>query len=211
MQEYLTATPVASIIFVITLIGSLFAFSNEELYGRLMMHPYSVYRGKSVYTLITSGFIHRDWMHLIFNMVSYYAFAFYLERLIGHWQFGLLYFVSMILSDLPSVAKHRNDYNYYSLGASGAISAVLFSFILFDPMSGLYILPFPFAIPAIVFGPLYLLYCTYASKYSQDNINHDAHLFGALSGLMITIALYPKVIPFFLHQVIAVVQPLLHR
>ena len=211
MQEYLSATPVASFIFIVTIIGSLFAFSNEELYGKLMMHPYSVYRRKNVFTLITSGFIHKDWMHLFFNMLSYYFFAFALERIIGHWQFGVLYFVSMVLSDLPSVVKHKEDYWYHSLGASGAISAVLFSYILFSPMTTLMIMPLPIPIPAIIFGPLYLIYCSYASKYSRDNINHDAHLFGALSGLMITIALYPKVVPFFLHKVIAAVQPLLHR
>jgi len=209
-MEYLSATPVASFIFVITIITSLLAFSNQDLYGKLMMHPYSVYRKKHVYTLITSGLIHKDWMHLLFNMLSYFFFAFQLEATIGHWQFGVLYFVSMILSDLPSVAKHREDYWYHSLGASGAISGVLFSYILFSPMSMMMIMPLPIPIPAILFGVLYLVYCSYASKYSRDNINHDAHLYGALSGIMITIAMYPKVVPFFFHQLSGVIQSHLH-
>jgi membrane associated rhomboid family serine protease len=211
MQYYLSITPVASFIFIITIIASLFAFSNEELYGKLMMHPYSVYRGKNVFTLITSALIHKDWMHLFFNMMSYYFFAFELEKLIGHWQFAVLYFVSMILSDLPSVVKHKDDFWYHSLGASGAISAVIFSFILFFPMMDMYIMPFPFKIKAIIFGPLYLVYCTYASKYSRDNINHDAHLFGALSGIMITIAMFPKVVLLFSHQITEAVQSLMHQ
>src|SRR3978361_680253 len=105
-MEYLSLAPVASIIFVITIITTLLAFSNEDLYGKLMLHPYSVYRGKNLYTLITSGLIHKDWMHLFFNMLSYYFFAFQLEPVLGHWQFGLLYTVSLILSDLPTVRKH---------------------------------------------------------------------------------------------------------
>ena len=95
-MEYLLFAPVASFIFVITILTTLVAFSNEELYGKLMMHPYSVSRGQHIYTLITSGLIHKDWMHLFFNMLSYYFFAFPLEATIGHWQFGVLYVVSLI-------------------------------------------------------------------------------------------------------------------
>src|ERR1700760_1195613 len=109
MGEYLSAAPVASFIFAITIIWSILAFSNESLYGRFMLHPYSVYRRQHVYTLITSGFIHKDWMHLLFNMLSFYFFAFQLEAIIGSWQFGMLYVVTLILSDLPSVAKHKDN------------------------------------------------------------------------------------------------------
>jgi len=204
-MEYLSIAPVASFILIITLITSLLAFSNEELYGKLMMHPYSVYRKQHVYTLITSGLIHKDWMHLFFNMLSFYFFAFNLEATIGHWQFAVLYFVSMVLSDLPSVVKHKSDYWYHSLGASGAISAVVFSAILYYPMNKIMIMILPIPMPAIIFGVLYLIYCSYASKYSKDNINHDAHLFGALSGIMITVMLNPKVIGIFLHQITAAI------
>jgi membrane associated rhomboid family serine protease len=210
-MEYLTLTPMASIIFVITIITTLLAFNNEELYGKLMLHPYSVYRRKNVYTLITSGLIHKDWMHLLFNMLSYYFFAFQLETILGHWQFGVLYIASLVLSDLPSVAKHKADYWYHSLGASGAVSAVLFSYILFSPMSMMMIMPLPIPIPAILFGVLYLVYCSYASKYARDNVNHDAHLYGALAGIMLTIAMKPAVVPYFLHQITMVIQSLLHR
>jgi membrane associated rhomboid family serine protease len=201
MEQYLAIAPVASFIFVITIVTTLITFSNENMYGKLMLHPYNVSRGKHLYTLITSGFIHKDWMHLLFNMLSYYFFAFQLEATIGHWQFGLLYIASLILSDMPSVVKHKNDFWYHSLGASGAVSAVVFSAILFNPVAKMYIMPLPITIPAVLFGILYLVYCSYASKYSRDNINHDAHLFGALSGLMITIIMYPKVVPFFIHQI----------
>jgi len=186
------------------------AFSNDNLYANLILHPYSVSRRHRIYTLITSGLIHNDWMHLFFNMFSYTFFAFNLERELGHWQFGLLYFVSLILSDLPTVYKHRNDDWYHSLGASGAVSAVVFSAILFHPIDKMYMMFIPIGIPAVIFGALYLVYCSYASKHSRDNINHDAHMFGALSGLLITIVLMPHVVHGFIEQITEGVQSLLH-
>jgi membrane associated rhomboid family serine protease len=209
-MEYLMMAPVASFIFVITILTSIMAFSNENLYGNMVLHPYSVYRKQRVYTVITSGLIHNDWMHLFFNMLSYYFFAFQLEAVLGHWQFGLLYVASLILSDLPTVYKHKNDDRYHSLGASGAVSAVIFSAILFNPLAKMMIMPIPIGIPAVLFGALYLVYCSYASKYGRDNINHDAHLFGALSGLLITIVLYPHIVNSFLMEISGGVQSLFH-
>lgn len=200
MEQYLAAAPVASIIFVLIIITSLLAFSNENLYSKLMLHPHSVYRGEKTYTIVTSGFIHKDWMHLFFNLFSYYFFAFNLERYLGHWQFGMLYLGSLVLSDLPSIFKHRNDFWYHSLGASGAISGVIFSYILFEPLSKMMIFPLPIPLPAVLFGVLYLVYCAYASKVSRDAINHDAHFFGAISGILITILLYHQIIPHFFGQ-----------
>jgi membrane associated rhomboid family serine protease len=209
-MEYLNMAPVASIIFVITIAASLLAFSNESLYGKMMLHPYSVYRKKNVFALITSGFIHKDWMHLFFNMLSYYFFAFQLEVYIGHWQFGVLYIASLIISDLPSVAKHKNDYGYHSLGASGAVSAVVFRYIIYSPMTRMMIMPIPIPIPAILFGVLYLIYCHYASKHARDNVNHDAHLFGALCGVFITAILHPEILPLFVQQISGGVQSMIH-
>jgi len=197
-MEYLQIAPVASIIFVFTLVTSLYAFYDHGIYGKFMLHPYSVAKGNKVFTLITSGLIHKDYMHLFFNMFTFLAFSFTLERYIGSWQFGLLYFLSLILSDLPTVFRHKDDFNYNSLGASGAISAVLFSYILFNPMAKLYIMFIPIGIPAVVFGVLYLIYCAYASKNSRDGINHDAHFFGALTGLIFTIIFVPGILQNFI-------------
>jgi membrane associated rhomboid family serine protease len=209
--DVLMNAPVASIIFVITIITTVMAFSNETLLSKLILHPYGVYRKKDFYTVITSGLIHNDWMHLFFNMFSYYYFAFHLEKIIGHWQFALLYVLSLILSDLPTIYKHRNNYRYVCLGASGAVSAVVFSSILYNPVdSSIGILFIPIGIPSIIYGVLYLIYCSYASKHAQDNINHDAHLFGALSGLLITLILHPSVANTFIQQISAGVQSLLH-
>lgn len=197
-MEYLNQTPVASLILLFTVVTSIYAFNDHTLYGKFMLHPYSVYRKNKLYTLITSGMIHSDWMHLIFNMMTFFFFAFTLEAQIGSVKFGLIYFASLILSDIPTIFKHKNDFWYNSLGASGAISGVLFSFILFYPLTPLYLFFIPIGIPAVLFGGLYLLYCVYASRQSRDNINHDAHFFGALTGIIITILIIPGIVPHFL-------------
>jgi membrane associated rhomboid family serine protease len=211
LHTYLIETPVASLIFVITIVTSVMAFYNESLISNLILHPYSVARKERVYTIITSGLIHGDWMHLFFNMFSYYAFAFDLERLIGHWQFGVLYIAALILSDLPTIQKHKDDYQYRCLGASGAVSAVIFGAILYNPInSSIGIMFIPIGIPAVIFGILYLIYCSYSSKYARDHINHDAHLYGALSGLIITIILHPTVVNIFMHQINGAIQSWMH-
>jgi len=186
MEQYFTAAPVACIIFAVTIAISLFAFYNDDLYTRFILQPYSVSKGKYLYTLITSGFIHADWMHLLFNMMTFYFFAFQLEVTIGHWQFGLLYGLSLILSDIPTVVKHKNDFWYRSLGASGAVSAVVFAFIFLDPLQklGPIGLSERFMIPGVVFGILYLVISSYLDKKGKGNINHSAHIWGALYGIV---------------------------
>ena len=204
-MEYINNTPVASLIFIFTIITSIYAFNDNVLYGKFMLHPYSVYRKNKIFTLITSGLIHANWMHLIFNMFTFFFFAFRLEETIGHWQFATIYLLGLILSDLPTVVKHKNDFWYNSLGASGAVSAVLFSYILFYPFSTLMIFPLPIPIWACLFGVLYLIYCAYMSRNSRDNINHDAHFYGAISGVIITIILEPRIIPHFFGQLLTAI------
>lgn len=207
MLDSLYNTPVASVIFALTIGLSLFVFSNPQWYGRLMLHPYSIHQDKSkAYTILTSGLIHKDWMHLLFNMMTFYYFGFSLELMfvqfsgpLGHLLFALLYVVSLILSDIPTLLQQKNNPGYYSLGASGAICAVLFSFILFQPkaMLGLFMV---IPIPAYLFAFLFLGYCIWASKKAHDGINHDAHLFGALSGLVLTLLMYPWAFRHLLSQ-----------
>lgn len=207
MLGYLIATPVASIIFVLTIGLSIYVFSNPQWYGRLMLNPYSIHRNKSkLYTIFSSGLIHKDWMHLLFNMMTFYYFGFALEAMfvqfsgpVGHLLFAALYLMSLVLSDIPTIVQQKNNPHYFSLGASGAICAVLFSFILFQPkaMLGLFMI---IPIPAYLFALLFLGYCIWASKKANDGINHDAHLFGALTGLALTILLYPWSFMHFLSQ-----------
>lgn len=200
-MDFLVNTPVASIIFLLTVATSIYAFNNPSLYGKMMLHPYSVARGHKTYTLITSGMVHADWMHLIFNMMTFYFFAFRLESILGHWQFAVLYLAGMVMADIPSILKHKDHFWYNSLGASGAISAVLFSYILFDPLTRLMIFPLPIPIPAVIFAILYLVYCAYAARNARDNINYDAHFYGALSGVIITLIFVPGILPHFIRLI----------
>ena len=206
MEQFISETPVASIIFLFTIATSLYAFSNSEIYGKFMLHPYSVSRGERVYTIITSGLIHKDWGHLFMNMISYYFFAFTLERLMGHFAFGVLYIASLALSDIGTILKHKDHYSYNSLGASGAVSAVVFSFILFAPLTKMMIFPIPIPINAVIFGVLYLIYSVYASKRGGGTINHDAHFTGAIAGIIITIIFYPTVVTHFISEISGVFQ-----
>ncbi len=185
-------TPISLLIFITTIAISIIAFSRQQFINKLILRPYFVIRQNRWHTIITSGFIHSDWGHLIFNMLTFYFFCFDLERWIGGSKFLIIYFLSMIIADIPSIIKNKNNINYGSLGASGAISGALFSSIILNPSAKLLIFPIPFPIPAPIFAILYLVYCVYLSKNSQDNINHSAHFWGALTGIILTIILVPE-------------------
>lgn len=200
MLNELLLRPAASIIFAFTLITSIYTFLNSSLIHTFSLHPYSIARKRKLYTIFTSGLIHANLPHLAFNMLSYFFFAFTLEDMVGHWQFAVIYLSGLILSDLSTIYKHRNHPSYYSLGASGAISAVLFSYILFDPFSKIYLFPIPFGIPAFLFAVLYLVYCMYAARKQEDMVNHEAHFWGAVTGLIVTIALFPDVLSVFIER-----------
>jgi membrane associated rhomboid family serine protease len=208
IQAYLHFAPVASIIFALTIGISLFIFNKPEQHRELMLHPYSIMHGRRYHTLITSGFIHADLPHLILNMVTFYFFAFSLELfmvakagVVGHILFAVLYLLSIVLADMYSVFRHKNNPGFFSLGASGAIAAVMFSYILFDPGSELGTMFFPVLIPAPIFAVLYMIFTYYSSRKQYDNINHDAHLWGAVAGIVLTIIFFPGVLPDFIQEV----------
>jgi membrane associated rhomboid family serine protease len=175
---------VALIIFAGTIALSLMGlYMAPKIIERNLFRPYWVARKKQYETFVTSGFVHADLMHLIFNMVTFYFFGFPLERWIGSVKFALLYFIGLLASHVGTYYKQKNNPEYASLGASGAISAVLFAAIVYNPSSSLYILPIPVPIPAPLFGVAYLAYSWYASRNPHGRINHDAHFGGALAGL----------------------------
>lgn len=203
IEDIIRYTPVSSLLFVFTIAVSLYGIYGDQRANReLMLHPYSIQRGRKYFTILTSGFIHADMNHLLFNMLSYYFFAFTLEKIVGHWQFALIYILGLILSDISSILKNKNNPGYFSLGASGAISAVLFSYILFDPLSKIYLFFIPIGIPAYLFALLYLGYCMYASKNQGDHINHESHFWGAIAGLVITSLLFPHVLGYFINSIL---------
>lgn len=198
----LETTPAASIIFLSTIGISLYAmYGNQRLYENWILSPWRVFNENRWHTLVTSGFLHADMGHLLFNMITFFFFAFTLERQLGLTDFLVVYFGSMILADISSLLKHKENPSYRSLGASGAIAGVLFSFILFFPSTRIMLFFIPIGIPAPIFAVLYLLYCYFAARKAQDYINHSAHFWGAASGLIITILLRPDALEYFLYEV----------
>jgi membrane associated rhomboid family serine protease len=181
----LYTSSIASLLILASNIGLGLAglYLAPELIRRCLFRPYEFARGRNRSTLVTSGFMHADLPHLIFNMLSFWFFGLPLERYIGTPRFVLLYVLGLVLSLWPTYRKHRNDPNYATLGASGAISAVVFAAIVYFPSMKLMILPIPVPIPAPLYAVGYLVYSWWASKQRVGNINHDAHLAGALVGV----------------------------
>lgn len=151
--------------------------------SKFLFRPYFFLRDKQYDTMLMSGFIHGDISHLLFNMFTFFFFAFPMERYIGTPRFVILYFFGLIISHSCTYVKQKNNPEYASLGASGAISAVLFAYVVYFPTSTLMIIPIPVPIPAFLFAIGYVAYSYWASAHSNDRVNHDAHLCGALSGL----------------------------
>ncbi len=202
------------ILVIITSLISYQAFNNRELFGKLKHHPYSSDKNKEWYRLLTSGFVHGDFVHLIFNMYVLYIFGEMIENvfisihgeLMGRMAFLLLYILSIVIASIPSQIKHKDNPYYSAIGASGAVSAILFAFILFAPWSWLELF-FVIPIPAIVFGVLYLAYSSWAINNAKDNIGHSAHFTGAIAGVLLTIAIYPEIISLFAERVMDVQGP----
>jgi membrane associated rhomboid family serine protease len=170
-------------ILAVMLAASVAALLSPRVLERAVLRPYLIARRSGYYRLLTSGFVHADIAHLIFNLVTFYSFAFALERVIGTARFISLYFCGLLASDIGTCIKHRNEPHYASLGASGAILAVLFASIVYFPRNRLLILPIPIPIPAPLFAVVYLAWSYYSSRRSKDRVNHDAHILGALTGV----------------------------
>ncbi|MDL2209028.1 rhomboid family intramembrane serine protease [Parabacteroides sp. OttesenSCG-928-O15] len=186
----------------ITLLVSFNCFSNRNWLMKLAFIPYRTVKNHEWYRLITHGFVHADSMHLLVNMFTFWSFGTYIEKYFSYMGMGPmayigLYFGGMIVASIFDVVKQRNNPNFISVGASGAVSAVLFSSILFDPFGKILlfaILP----IPGILFGVLYLVYCQYMAKKGGDHINHNAHSYGAVFGFIYPILLNPMLLKGFL-------------
>lgn len=195
------------ILICITVAISFYAFNKQELLGKLMMNPHLIKTGGQYYRFISSGFIHKDHMHLLWNMFSFYFFGTAVERDFGSlfgeagvYYFIVLYLTAIVVSDIPTYLKERNNTNYNALGASGGVGSVIFAFIILQPVQ--YIcLYFKLCMPGFIFGVGYMAYTYYQGRKSKDNINHDAHLYGALYGLLFCVIVYPTSLLLFYDQV----------
>ena len=182
---------VTLIITIITVVVSLLGFKNQEIINKLIFYPPAVTQNREYYRFVTCGFIHADLAHLAFNMISFYLFsdglvepafiAYFGEY--GKFALVSMYFVALVVCLLPTYFKNKNNENYRSLGASAAVSAVVFAGLMISPLSQIGFFIIPPIIPGFLFGPLYLLISFYMDKRGGDNINHSAHIWGAIFGL----------------------------
>lgn len=198
------------LIIIVTVAVSMLAFSNRDIMDKLLFSPYRTIHNNEWHRLFTHGFVHADYMHLFINMFVLYSFGSAVESIfkslqysgiIQSWilNFSLLYFGGIIIASLTTLKKHKDNFYYHSVGASGAVSAIVFTYIFFDPLQKLLFM-FIIPIPAIVFGILYLAYTHYMSKKGGDYINHDAHFVGSVFGFIYPLLINPKLISIFLSK-----------
>lgn len=194
------------VLIILNIIASIYAWNNKTVYSKWMMNPYKIHNDNQYYRFITSGFIHGDWIHLAFNMFAFYSFGRVLEYHLasitgGAYQlyFYGIYILALIVSDLPTYFKNKDDENYNSLGASGAVAAIIFACIVVDPLNDVYVYAIP--IPGFIFAFLYLGYSYYASKKGLGGVNHDAHFYGAVFGVVSILIINPGAATLFFEQI----------
>ncbi|MFT7031894.1 MAG: membrane associated rhomboid family serine protease [Cyclobacteriaceae bacterium] len=195
------------ILIIITIAISMAGWRNPVLQYKLTMNPYAVTKNGQFYRMITSGFIHNNWTHLGFNMFTFYFFGSNIEYLLsrmfgagGSYYFIALYVIAIVVSDIPSILKYKDQPNYNSLGASGGVSAIVFCSIMFFPLEKIYLFAI-IGIPGFILGIIYIIYSYYEGNRMADNVNHHAHLIGALFGVVFSIFIEPSVALSFIEQV----------
>lgn len=190
---YKTMSQIIIILIVANVLVSLKGFNDAAFFDRYKFQVQKILDGEKI-RMLTSGFLHVDWLHLGFNMYALYLFGKVVDSSFGTLNFILIYFASLIAGSMYSLYQHKRVPYYSAVGASGAVSGVIFSSIMLYPGMELIMLPIPVPIPGYVFGVGYLLYSIYGMKNQVGNIGHSAHLGGAIGGYLITLLLRPSVI-----------------
>lgn len=188
-------------IIAITVVVSFLCFNNRQLFEKLALNPYRVVHAHEWYRVITHGFVHADGTHLFVNMFTYWSFGTYIEKVfeVADWGTGyylLLYFGAMVIASVPDLIRYRNASWYRSIGASGAVSAILFTSIFLNPWDKILLFAV-IPVPGILFGVVYLIYCQYMAKRGGDNINHNAHFYGAVYGFIFPLFMNPGLFSVF--------------
>ncbi len=178
----------------INVLVTILCFSNRALYENFLFSIGHIRHYKEYYRFLTSGFIHADWMHLLFNMISLYSFIGICTEVFGTTSTLLIYFGSLVGGNLAAYFSNKDDDNYRAVGASGAVSGIMFSGILLYPQGKIMLMLFPVPMPSWVFAIFYIGYSMYGMRSRQDNIGHEAHLGGAMSGLLLTLFLLPQLL-----------------
>lgn len=197
---------VTIILISVTCLVSILCLSGRLNINKLLFHAYSVWHRKDWYRMLTYGVVHAGWGHLFFNMLTLFFFGRVVEEYfqlafggtLGIVLYLVLYVSAIAVSTVWDLVKYKDDWNYSAVGASGAVSAILFASILFEPKMGIYIYLIPIPVPGYVFAPLYLLYCWYMARRNQDNIGHSAHFWGAVYGLVFPLVCRPDILGHFL-------------
>jgi len=191
-------------ILILTCLISVTAFSNQRVMDDLIFWPPAINIRHQYYRFVTCGLIHADFLHLLFNMITLFFFGRALEvyfagdlGLQSYW-YPILYISAVVVANIPSYIKRRDDYNYRSLGASGGVCAILFAFILIHPWDRILLYGIP--MPSIIYAALFMVYTIYMAKKGGDNVNHDAHLWGAVYGIVFTAIIRPGVISTFINE-----------
>lgn len=201
---------ITQIFAIIIFLVSVLAFNNKVIFNKYLYSPYLVYQKREWYRILTAGFIHSNWVHLLINLFVFWEFGSFLESayipVLG--KMGSMIFLAslflggVVFANIPALFRHQKDMYFRSIGASGGVSAVLFSYILINPWSVLYLY---FVIPlySIIVGVLFLIYSYWASKNKNDNIDHLAHFWGSIYGIVFTAIVYPDALAIFWQKVLA--------
>ncbi len=177
----------------VTLLFSFKGFNDVSFFRKFEFHIGSIKNGEHI-RMFTAALLHADISHLFFNMFTLYMFAPVVQNYLGNVSFLVIYFISLIFGSLLTLWIHQNDYSYRAIGASGAVTGILYSAILLEPNMSLYLFFIPIPIPAFLFGIGYLLYSIYGMKAKNDNIGHTAHFGGAIGGYLITLTKVPSML-----------------
>ncbi|MBR3292659.1 MAG: rhomboid family intramembrane serine protease [Bacteroidales bacterium] len=199
---------VTLVIILLTAAVSIICFSRPAAFASMKFSAYAVWHKRQWYRMLSYGLVHGGWGHLVFNMITLFCFGRIVEQYFGV-AFGetngpilyvVLYVTALAVSSTGDLLKFRNDPYYSAVGASGAVSAILFASILFEPRMGIYIYLIPIPVPAYIFAPAYLVYCIVMARKNVDNIGHSAHFWGAVYGLVFPLLLRPDIFTHFLSQ-----------